>query len=73
MAGVQEQLDEGPGYRFMFYEEFDPSYMDQLMMDMLGELARETGLDEVALIGGKISTSRGRETGKWILDQALAV
>jgi len=27
MAGVQEQLDEGPGYRFMFYEEFDPSNM----------------------------------------------
>ena len=71
IAGVQEQLDAEPGYRFLYLKELDDLADSGKLQNMALELATETGLTEVALIGGSISAS-GPTDGYKKLDKALA-
>ena len=72
MAGVQEQLDAEPGYRFLYLKELDDLADSGKLQNMALDLATETGLTEVALIGGSISASGPSERYKQ-LDKALAI
>ena len=72
MAGVQEQLDAEPGYRFLYLEELDNLADSGQLQNMALDLATETGLTEVALINGWISAS-GPSASYKQLDKALAI
>ena len=73
-AGVQEQLDEGPGYRFMYFEEFRTSDEDSLykMVEALADSEKDM-VSELALIDGTIDKTFGASQSENQLDKALAI